>query len=156
LPPPFAPTLPARGHIELRFAPDFFDRKATTFWSYAAVWWMPRSAAPGARWLGDLLARYHLGLARAVLGDGTPLAEGSFRVTLRRHGQGWVGRGRIVEPFTTRQPLALGIEVRRILCPAVARQALLIAVSPSSAPAVWQPLRDQLARFTCPAAATAR
>src|SRR5579862_5939722 len=62
----FAPSIPHRGHEDLRFPPGFLDAKSPEFFSYVFVWWLDDDRPIDSGTLSSDLDDYFDGLASAV------------------------------------------------------------------------------------------
>ena len=58
----WAPSLPYRGLLDLRFAPDFNDPASPDYSSYFFVWWLDGAQQPDARRIEQDLVTYYRGL----------------------------------------------------------------------------------------------
>lgn len=142
----FAPELPYQGREELRFAPGFSTPGASTFWSYAFVWWLEESPSFEPRSISAALRDYFRGLALAVGKDKFSIDPEHFRVELAPKSEGspsvLVGQIHSYDAFVTGQPIVLNVEVSLRSCPRAAHTAILFLLSPKSTDdSVWTELR---------------
>jgi hypothetical protein len=150
----FAPGLPFVGVEELRFAPEFFEPHASTFWSYAFAWWLEDPPSFDAPAISAVLREYFAGLASAVGKDKYPMDPGRFRVELApRTEKGrtiLVGQVFSYDPFTTGEPIVLNVEARLRDCPRAGRRAMTFVLSPKPlADPVWDALRACESALQC-------
>jgi len=149
-PLPFAPELPHRGLVELRFSPGMFKADSEELWTYSFVWWLEKPAKLDAPALTQQLQQYFAGLTTLVERDrakhATPVtakieaaAEGNFAGTVSLH-----------DAFATHRQVDVNVRIRVFECPAEKRTVAQFQLSPQpSSHAVWKAL-DQLAgTFQC-------
>jgi hypothetical protein len=148
----FAKDLPYRGVEELRFAPDFFDATAPTYFSYVFVWWLEGEPELGEQMLERDLVAYFAGLSDAVGGKKFTFDPAHYRATLApREGGGFEGVVETYDPFGAGQELTLYVELTVRDCPAAERRSLLALASPRARPdPVWDGLDAVGAGFECP------
>ncbi|MFN0007950.1 MAG: hypothetical protein ACKVXR_08580 [Planctomycetota bacterium] len=150
----FAPGLPFRGVEELRFAPGFFERDASTFWSYAFVWWLEDPPSFDAPAISAVLREYFAGLSLAVGKDKYAMDPERFRAELapRNEGGRTILEGRVYsyDAFVTGEPIVLNVEARLRACPQAGRRAITFLLSPKPlGDAVWDDLRGCEASLHC-------
>lgn len=150
----FAPEIPFQGVEELRFAPGFFDPTASTYWSYAFVWWLedPPSFDPSA--ITPVLREYFTGLSLAVGKDKFPMDAERFRAELapRTEGGRTILEGRVdsYDAFVTGKPIVLNVEARLRECPKAGRRAITFLLSPKPfGDRVWDDLRACESTLRC-------
>lgn len=159
----FAPDLAYRGVEELRFAPDFFEPDAPTYFSYAFVWWLEGRTELDAPRLERDLARYFAGLCGAV-GEGKfTFDPGRFKAKLEpgtepaalpipgaRSLQGTLDA---YDPFKKGNGREISLNLRLAIggCPDAGRQVVLVTASPKPrGDAIWKALGEREASFRCP------
>lgn len=150
----FAPELPYRGLEELRFAPGFLTPGASTFWSYAFVWWVEEPPSFDPRSISAALRDYFRGLALAVGKDKFSMDPEHFQVELAIKSEGGrevlVGQVHSFDSFVTGEPIVLNVEISRRSCPKAAHTAILFLLSPKSMDdAVWSELRACGSALNC-------
>ena len=150
----FAPGLPFHGVEELRFAPGFSKPQASTFWTYAFVWWLDDPPSFDTPSIAPVLREYFAGLALAVGRDRFPMDPARFRVELASGVDGsqalLVGQVSSYDPFVTGDPIVLNAEVRLLECPRAGRRAITFLFSPRPfTDPVWEDLRACASALRC-------
>jgi hypothetical protein len=150
----FAPDLPFHGLEELRFAPGFSKPDASTFWTYAFIWWLEDPPSFDAASLSPVLREYFAGLALAVGQDKYPMDPERFRVELRSEAEGGrtilVGQVDSYDPFVTGDPIVLNVEVRLRECSRAGRHVITFVLSPKPVgDPVWDDLRACESALQC-------
>jgi hypothetical protein len=141
----FAKELPYHGVEELRFAPDFFEPSAPTYFSYAFVWWLEGQPDLGPDVLERDLVAYFAGLCDAVAKK-NDFDPAHFRAELDGDRKGQVFA---YDPFATGGELTLQVEISVQDC--AERRVLLALLSPRSRPdPVWDSLDAVGRSFACP------
>jgi len=153
----FAPDLPYHGEEVLRFAPGFFDPKASDDWSYGFAWWVEEKAPIDGAALTDALTKYFRGLCLAVGAGKFSFDPKHFQTSLSQGGPddglpGATYQGQVdsYDAFTTGAPLTLRVRAHVFECPAANHQVVLIGASPAANPApIWGELSKLLSSFHC-------
>jgi len=149
LPTGFAKDMKLTGFEEVRFAPGMFRPDAEDFFTYCFVFCLPDQAPPNPKVLTEELLKYYRGLAVAVTRrSGIDVKSASFTLkitpvkdskTKSRGVMTWI------EPFATRKPQTLNLEIESVLVSSVKGCLLKIAVSPKPRDGnVWKPMRKLL------------
>ncbi len=117
LPPGFAPGMTLQGVEEARFAPGMFDAAARDFLSYVIVFRLDGQPEMTEKTLTQELLAYYAGLATAVSGGAIKTDDFSFAVEPETPAEqtdaaNYVASLNWVEPFTTKAPQTLRIEIR--------------------------------------------
>ena len=137
------------GFEEVRFAPGIFRPDAEDFFTYCFVFCLPDQTPPNQKVLTEELLKYYRGLAVAVTRrSGIDVKPASFTLkitpvkdskTKSRAVMTWI------EPFATRKPQTLNLEIESVLDSSIKGCLLKIAVSPKPYKAdVWMPMRQLL------------
>lgn len=155
LPPAFAPGMTWTGAEELRFAPDWRNADADTFFSYALLFWLPDDQKINPGTLERELLAYYRGLARAVHADKKPKIDvDAFALAIKaadRPGDrpggepvdAYVGELKWTEPFTTAKPQTLRLEIHTWEAAKHKRRCVFMCASPQpETAAVWKALRE--------------
>lgn len=131
LPPDFAPTISWKGREVLRFAPGMFKADAADFFSYVFLLELDGGSPD---WPQQLLL-YYQGLAAAVSEGEIDTSE--FEVSLSGTDQ-LAGTIKWVEPFTTRKPQTLHLEISQL-----GPNRWFVCASPSHPDSeIWSELRS--------------
>ena len=149
LPTGFAKDMKLTGFEEVRFAPGMFRPDAEDFFTYCFVFCLPDQSPPNPKVLTEELLKYYRGLAVAVTRrSGIDVKSASFTLkitpvkeskTKSRAVMTWI------EPFATRKPQTLNLEIESVLDNSVKGCLLKIAVSPKPRDGnVWKPMRKLL------------
>ena len=149
LPTGFAKDMNLTGFEEVRFTPGMFRPDAEDFFTYCFVFCLPDQASPNPKVLTEELLKYYRGLAVAVTRrSGIDVKSASFTLkitpvkeskTKSRAVMTWI------EPFATRKPQTLNLEIESVLDNSVKGCLLKIAVSPKPRDGnVWKPMRKLL------------
>jgi hypothetical protein len=154
LPPAFAKNMSWKGVEELRFAPGMFKAESDTFFSYGILFWLPGDAKVDEKTVEQELLAYYRGLAKAV-GKNKELDVGAFSINLKestdKKGKrptgepysSFTGELKWVEPFVTRQPQTLRLDLQIWYCEKHKHHCLFLCVSPlPDDAAVWKTLRE--------------
>lgn len=128
LPPGFAPEMKLRGLEHIRFAPGMMKSSSPTFFSYAFVFELEQKTALTEEVIQEEFLKYYRGLCKVVLNGKAPDVDPSqFTFKLKRQesetnspagGQEAIepvtyeGTLEWVEPFATRKPQTLKLEIR--------------------------------------------
>ena len=150
----FAPGIPFHGLEELRFAPGFFDPQASTYWSYAFVWWLEDPPSFDAPSIAPVLREYFAGLTTAVGKDKHPIDPAQFRAELASSAEAGrtilVGQVHTYDSFVTGEPIVLNVEARMRECPRAGRRAITFVLSPKPpGDPVWDELRACESALRC-------
>jgi len=146
----FAPDIAYRGTEEIRFMPDFFDPKATTYWSYAFAWIVDAHVPIDSASLERDLVRYFKGLSHAVGDEKYHFDPNGFRASLTASGDDAEGTVDTFDPFTTGRALTLNVVIRQRWCAAAGLRAVVIAASPRpKGDATWRALEAAQSAFEC-------
>lgn len=133
MPPDFAPTMSWKGEEILRFAPGMFKAGEDDFFSYVFLLKLDQGEPD---WDTQLLL-YYQGLAKAVMED-EKLDTSSFELQLKGDSKVRYGTLDWIEPFTTKKPQRLNIEIRQI-----SPQRWFFCASPADPYApIWTSMRD--------------
>ncbi len=145
----FAPAIAHRGIEEIRFAPQFFDAKAPTYWSYVFAWALDDDAPLDRAGIERNLVAYFRGLDEAV-GGAKHQTFAATRYQARLEGDGpWHGTVDAYDPFTTGAPLTLHVRVEPQRCVAP-KQLLAVTASPRPEDdPVWRELEETRATLAC-------
>lgn len=146
LPTGFAKDMKLTGFEEVRFAPGMFRPDAEDFFTYCFVFCLPNQTPPNQKTQTEELLKYYRGLAVAVTKrSGVDVKPDSFTLkitpvkdskTKSRAVMTWV------EPFATRKPQTLNLEIEMAVDNSIKGCLLKIAVSPKSHDGtVWKPMR---------------
>lgn len=149
LPTGFAKDMKLTGFEEVRFAPGMFRPDAEDFFTYCFVFCLPNQTPPNQKVLTEELLKYYRGLAVAVTRrSGINVKPASFTLkitpvkdskTRSRAVMTWI------EPFATRRPQTLSLEIESALDSSIKGCVLKIAVSPKPHDSdVWKPMRKLL------------
>jgi len=149
LPTGFAKDMKLTGFEEVRFAPGMFRPDAEDFFTYCFVFCLPDQSPPNPKVLTEELLKYYRGLAVAVTRrSGIDVKSAPFTLkitpvkdskTKSRAVMTWI------EPFATRKPQTLNLEIESVIDSSVKGCLLKIAVSPKPHDGnVWKPMRKLL------------
>lgn len=149
LPTGFAKDMKLTGFEEVRFAPGMFQPKADDFFTYCFVFCLPNQNPPDRKTIRTELLKYYRGLAVAVTRrSGIDVKPDSFslKITPVKDAESkstavmeWI------EPFATRKPQMLHLEIETVPEKSIQGCLLKIAVSPQPHDsAVWKPMRKLL------------
>jgi hypothetical protein len=156
LPPTFAPDMKWKGQEELRFAPDWRQADADTFFSYDLLFWLPDDQKVDPKTMGKELLAYYRGLAKVVLKAkkqdvDVSIFTLSIKDTADKPGKrpggepvaGYVGELKWIEPFTTVKPQTLRLEIHTWPVEKHKHRCVFVCVSPQpETAAVWKALRE--------------
>ena len=109
LPPDFAPNMTWKGREVLRFSPGMFQQEAPDFFSYVFLLELDEGLPD---WNQQLL-RYYEGLARAVQKN-PKLDTSGYQVSLQGTPEALYGTLKWVEPFVTKKPQTLYLELHQV------------------------------------------
>lgn len=152
LPPGFAPTMSFTGVEHIRFAPGMMQPKSDSFFSYAFVFELDSKSELSAEDIEAEFLKYYRGLCKAVLGPQVSTVDTkTFTLQLKESkGEGKGGSGSAVgydgilnwvEPFRTRKPQKLNLEIH--VWKKEDRRCLFACVSPKPTSAeIWTSLRE--------------
>ncbi len=128
LPPGFAPDMKLKGSEHIRFAPGMMKAGSTSFFSYAFAFELQRKPTLTQAVLQEEFLKYYRGLCQAVLRGKLPDVDPSeFTLDLQRVKPDaesssdeeadvtptrYTGTLNWVEPFATKQPQKLNLEIR--------------------------------------------
>lgn len=146
LPTGFAKDMKLTGFEEVRFAPGMFRADAEDFFTYCFVFCLPNQTPPDQKTLTAELLKYYRGLAVAVTRrSGFDVKPKSFMLkitpvkdskTKSRAVMTWI------EPFATRKPQTLNLEIESVIDSSIKGSLLKIAVSPQPHKSdVWKKMR---------------
>ena len=138
----WAPQLPYRGTLDLRFAPEFADSKADGYASYFFVWWLDGEPHFDARRLEGDLVTYYRGLNTSMGRE-----AGGQRASLEQEPDGTF-RGLVTsfDPQGKVEPRHGEVKVLRC----GSHTAVLFSVSPQDrGAAIWQQLDQIRDSFRC-------
>ena len=149
LPTGFARDMKLKGFEEVRFAPGMFKPNAKDFFTYCFVFCLPDQTPPDQKTLTAELLKYYCGLAVAVTRrSGIDVKPASFTLkitpvkdskTKSRAVMNWI------EPFATRKPQTLNLEIESVVDSSIKGSLIKIAVSPKPHDSeVWKPMRSML------------
>ncbi len=155
LPPSFAPDLKLEGVEEVRFAPGMFRPEAKDFFSYVIVFRLDGQPKLPQKTLEKELLVYYRGLAKAV-GRGKIKTDG-FSIDIKPvenlktpDVKQYVAMLNWVEPFATKKPQTLRIEIRAWSTPKDRRSWIFMSVSPQKTDnPVWKTMhkiRDEFVK----------
>jgi hypothetical protein len=154
-PPRWAPELPWKGGLEIRFPPGWFDGGSAFHWSYPVLYWLEGDVLARRDELERALRAYDAGLyAGAFDGARIQIAIGPDQ-SAEKLGHGVVRRAVTVggfDPFATKAPLTTHLDVYRWYCSASRRTAVLILRSPrpfDEGDRVWAALLPFWEKFAC-------
>jgi hypothetical protein len=164
LPPGFAQDMKWKGVEEIRFAPGMFKADSDSFFSYALLFWLPAEHKVDAKTMQQELLAYYCGLAKAVLGENKQNVDFSaFTLTIkdaaektgkRKSGEpfaAFVGELKWTEPFVTKKPQTLRVEIQTWHCEKQKHHCVFLCVSPQPERAeVWKAMREIRDGCTCP------
>ena len=132
-PPPWAKSLPWKGHLQIRFPPGWFDAKSEEFWSYPVLYTLEGDVLGNRDELDKALRAYDAGLYDGQFEPSKiQIKIGDDRKTETR-GHTVVRRTVAIDgydPFATRSPLKTNLEVFRWYCPDSRTTSVLILRSP--------------------------
>jgi len=114
----FAPSLTYTGVEEIRFAPGFFKPDARGYWAYTFVWRLEGYPAFEAANIGADLTTYFRGLVDAVDDKDEIVDRESIVVRAAPEHARLALTGRVIDPFTTKQPVDLVGTAKQKACPA--------------------------------------
>ncbi len=128
LPPGFAPDMKLQGFEHIRFAPGMMKPESDSFFSYAFVFELQPKPVLTESVVKDEFLKYYRGLCKAVLNGKLPDVDPSgFTLELQRVKSNakpssdekaadtptqYTGTLEWVEPFTTKKPQKLNLEIR--------------------------------------------
>ena len=156
LPPGFAPDMKLKGSEHIRFAPGMMKATSDSFFSYAFVFELEAKPVLTETVVKDEFLKYYRGLCKAVLNGKLPDVDPSkFTLELKRVKSEaksstdeqavdtptlYTGILDWVEPFATRKPQKLNLEIRT--WSSDNRNYLFACVTPQdSDTAIWKQLR---------------
>lgn len=152
----FAPSIPYRGHVELRAMPEMEDPGSEQHWSYVLLWWLEGTVRAEEASLRRNLAAYFHGLGRAAArGRSVPAPRVHVAEARSIRGQRLFGTVEATDPRPgkRRGQLHFRLDVRE--CPEQKRTAWVFRISPrSGGQAPWRELAAVAERFTCGGPAT--
>jgi hypothetical protein len=154
LPPSFAPAMQLRGTEHLRFAPGMYRPESDSFLSYVFVLELTQSPPLDQATLERELLAYYRGLAITVLKNtSAPVDLATFTLTLKESPASnedvkfrpnltqFSGDLTWIEPFVTRQPQTLHMEVQ-MWKDVQNRNIVFACVSPQKpTAAIWKTMR---------------
>lgn len=149
LPTGFAKDMKLTGFEEVRFSPGMFQSDAEDFFTYCFVFCLPNQKTPDQKTLTAELLKYYRGLAVAVTRrSGIDVKPDSFTLkitpvkdskTKSRAVMTWI------EPFATRKPQTLNLEIESVVDSSIKGCLLKIAVSPQPHDSdIWKLMRRLL------------
>ena len=149
LPTGFAKDMKWTGFEEVRFAPGMFRPDAEDFFTYCFVFCLPKQNPPDQKAMTAELLKYYRGLAVAVTRrSGIDVKPKSFTLKLTpvkdsktqlRGVMTWV------EPFATKKPQTLLLEIELQSNDSIEGTLMKVAVSPKPHDAeLWKPMRKML------------
>lgn len=152
LPPRFAADMKLVGAEHIRFAPGMMKPASDTFFCYAFVFELQSKPVLTEAVVKEEFLKYYRGLCKAVLNGQAPEVDpAKFRIELEvvkpvegdeseKSATNYVGSLDWVEPFATRKPQKLHIEIRT--WSRKDRNYLFACVSPQARDAaIWKQLR---------------
>jgi hypothetical protein len=149
----FAPAIAHRGVEELRFAPGFFDDKATGWWSYVFAWLLEDDVPADPAALSAELERYFAGLSQSVASERKlKLDAQRIKAHLEADPARRIVRGTIAlfDVFGDGRPVMLNVEARRFPCSKAKRHVLQVTTSPRARPdPIWTRLDEQGSALRC-------
>ncbi len=146
LPPSFARDMTLKGAEELRFSPGMFQPKSKTFFSYVIAFRLEDKPTLDEKTLKRELLSYFRGLAKAVgrgqvKTDGITLKVAKTNKPALENARQFLATLHWVEPFATKQPQTLRIEIDAWNAPKSAHTWVFLCVSPKEPKtAVWKQL----------------
>ena len=151
LPPPFAPGMKFRGVEKIRFAPGMFRKDSDSFFSYVFVFRVGVGQDLSLKALREEILVYYRGLAKAV-GRGTiDTTNFSLKLEKLKAAAGFdafTGRLQWVEPFVTKQPQTLHLELHAWKGKAGKHRYLFCSASPAApGAAIWKEMRGVRRKF---------
>lgn len=142
----FAPSLQYTGVEEIRFAPGFFKPAEPGYWAYAFVWRLEGYPPFDAATVSAELTTYFRGLIDAVDENKEIADRESIVVRAVPERAHLALTARVIDPFTTKQPVELVGTATQKACPAGALWVFVFAPTRS-------PMRTEVdalaARATC-------
>jgi hypothetical protein len=146
----FAPTLQHKGVEDIRFAPQFFDPKASGYWSYAFAWILEDKPSLAPKKVSEELTRYYAGLCAAV-GKKFKLNPEHYRSDLKVRPDGALyGTVALYDSFVTGKELTLNVEIELVECATARRHVLVVVASPKPpGDPIWRDLHARRAAFSC-------
>jgi hypothetical protein len=144
----YAPELTYAGIEELRFAPDFFNPKAETYWSYSFAFILEDVPELSAEALARDLTFYYAGLAKAV--DPKNFDAGAHQARIEANGEHhYRGVLDTVDAFGDGRALHLNLDGETFACGS--RRIILASLSqhPFEHAPVWGALEEQRRTFAC-------
>ncbi len=146
-PLPFAPTLPFRGVVDLRFSKGMFDAASAELWSYAFVWWLEGEVQVDAATLNASVQTYYQGLTKNQ-GPVSASLVGDNDVTAKP--VQFSGTVQLFDALVTQKPMKLNAKVATIACAAQRRTAVFFEISPQpGGNPVWSQLDALRKDFAC-------
>ena len=161
LPPSFARDMKLKGIEDVRFAPGMFQAKSDSFFSYMFVFQLDTKPELTPKVIEREFLVYYRGLASAVLKNrnvkldtvkfALKLKEAKVAKSKQKQPSGlkqYAGDLKWVEPFVTRKPQTLHLEIQSWAGTKKKHNYLFVVVSPKeSTAAIWKTMRDLRAAF---------
>jgi hypothetical protein len=126
-PLPFAPTLPFRGLVDLRFPQGMFDESSPELWSDAFVWWLEGEIQFDATILNESVQTYYEGLTKQHGTVSASLVSDKDVASKPTHFSGTI---QFFDTLATQKPMTLNAKVTIIACGALQRTAIFFEISP--------------------------
>jgi hypothetical protein len=155
LPPSFAPKMKLQGTEEVRFAPGMFQPESDSFFSYMFVFQVQSKPELTQAVIQRELLVYYRGLATAVLkGSDVKVETSQFAIKLNQvkannenakdaGPKRYTGNLKWVEPFATRKPQTLHLEIDAWTSDKPSHNYLFVCVSPQAKKtAIWKSMRE--------------
>jgi hypothetical protein len=151
-PLPFAPELPHRGLVELRFSPGMFKADSEELWTYSFVWWLEGETKLEAPLLTKQLEQYFAGLTKLVEEDRArhPTPVTAKLEAVAKTSDRFEGTVSLHDAFATHRQVQVNVRVRVFDCPLEKRTVAQFQLSPQpSSHAVWKALDRLASTFQC-------
>lgn len=154
-PPSWAPELPWKGALEIRFPPGWFDKRSPFYWSYPVLYWLEGDVLARRDELERALREYDGGLYGGAFDRSKIQVEMGKDQPAQKLGHGVVRRTVTIDgfdPFVTKGPLTTYLTTFRWYCSQSQRTAVLILRSPTpitEGDRVWSTLLPFWEKLTC-------
>jgi hypothetical protein len=145
----FAPSIPHKGHEDIRFPPGFLDAKSPTFWSYVFVWWLDDDRPIDSTTLSSDLDDYFDGLSNAVDKETHKLPPHRGATSALFMADLSSGQIEMWDAFTTGTQVELHARVKVVTCGKMRAAVFEMSPAPADA-AIWKQLDDAAATVQCP------
>jgi len=147
LPPGFAKDMKLRGVEKIRFAPGMFKPDAADFFSYVFVFRVDAEQELSAKVIHQEIMTYYKGLATSVGGKDIDTSKFVFDLKAEKKKQpagisAYAGQLKWIEPFKTKKPQILGLELHAWAGKAKKYRYLFCSASPAKPDAtIWKQMR---------------